>query len=604
MSDFFWSTQNPNGQDVRCESGEVIKVTPKSIGSIAADAGNFVWQPGGVQGGNVYNNWPDLAAAIALVRGQKTVTVNTSTAAAHVTAGAWPSITDITFVAGETSPLTVVVTIDNGATFTSSRKLVFDNVLLSYAGTAAPCIAMTATSYEVLLTNFAAISQSGGQAFAALSGANSPTLVSVVDKGAQWATGTLTVAAGCAAEVAVFDAGQISPTAASGAGTFLLQFDGASQGFVAPQTGVTTSSATNVDPQPTFVFRPGGTNASNVYTTEAALKAAWDLSPGPKWLLVDDTLGATTLALPNWNLDGATLSCVLNSTSTLLLGVGFTFSGSFRIVGELNVTSNVTTSAHVTAAGEFLTIFVEEGSKLQQTTATAFIQDGTSGVFIAGDYAGIGDGTHPVLQTNVGQTSTVQVLGGTTLLAHACKGAGTVNVIYDSASTPNLASQDTTTVTGTAISNASRVTYGAATAGNWNPNPTSVNAALDQLAADNVVKQTGNGGTGTHTVVATTGNIAKKKNGGITCGGFCAGSSAAADTITVTLVRDIGGTPAVLATQTVTTTAGQLNFNVSFTYVDTLSDTANHTYSFNVAAAAQNLTVAANQCGVFAREAS
>jgi hypothetical protein len=77
--------------------------------------------------------------------------------------------------------------------------------------------------------------------------------------------------------------------------------------------------------------------------------------------------------------------------------------------------------------------------------------------------------------------------------------------------------------------------------------------------------------------------------------GSCAGATAAADAITVTLVRDVGGGPVVLATKTVTTTAGQLNYDVAFAQVpDTLPDNLAHTYSIQLAGA-QNNTVAANQ---------
>lgn len=114
------------------------------------------------------------------------------------------------------------------------------------------------------------------------------------------------------------------------------------------------------------------------------------------------------------------------------------------------------------------------------------------------------------------------------------------------------------------------------------------------VPASNFVQSSTVNGSGTTTVSATTGNIAKKKTGNVLVTGSCSGSTASSDTVTVTLVRDLAGTPTTIATQTVVTTAFGTNYWVSLSYVDTLPDSSNHTYSIKLAGSTNN-TVAANR---------
>lgn len=123
------------------------------------------------------------------------------------------------------------------------------------------------------------------------------------------------------------------------------------------------------------------------------------------------------------------------------------------------------------------------------------------------------------------------------------------------------------------------------------------------VTAANFVQSSTVNNSGTTTVSATTGNIAKKRTGYVQVTGSCAGTTAAGDTITATLVRDLAGTPTTLATQTVATNNQFTVFayNVSFSWVDTLPDSSNHTYSIKLAGS-QNNTVAANQALIVAVE--
>ena len=119
--------------------------------------------------------------------------------------------------------------------------------------------------------------------------------------------------------------------------------------------------------------------------------------------------------------------------------------------------------------------------------------------------------------------------------------------------------------------------------------------------APNFVQSSAVTGSGTTTVSGTTGNIQKKRSGSVLVIGSCSGTIAAPDTITVTLVRDLAGTPTTIATQTVTASTFTLSYSVTLQWIDTLPDALTHTYSIRLSGS-QNNTVAANQALIVANE--
>ena len=167
---------------------------------------------------------------------------------------------------------------------------------------------------------------------------------------------------------------------------------------------------------------------------------------------------------------------------------------------------------------------------------------------------------HPVITTAAGQNDIVLIEGtGSVIALNSIAGLGTTTLAYAASTDVNL-------------------------------NQTVAALTRAYNGTSNFVQSSGNTGTGTHTILQPTGTIAQKLSGSVRVFGCCAGSTAAADTITVQLLRDA----TVIATQTVVTTAGQLNYQTSLSWIDTLPDFANHTYSIKLAGA-QNNTVAANQ---------
>lgn len=607
MSDFFWSTQNPNGQDVRCEGGEVVHVDPKNIGAIAGDAGNFVWaDPTAVQAGNVFNNWPDLAAAILKVRGQKTVTC--VAAALTMTAGAWPDITDVTFVAGETVPVNVVVTVADGATLTSIHRITLDSVIFEYAGTTVPCVTLTGTQELVFdLRNAGAVGTTGTQPMVSVGG--TATLLSFCDRGCVWGAGTVAIAAiGATASFLLFNASALSSGAvtATALGTVDITLDGASQALLSPTAvGTIAPNIEVTDPQPTFVFRPGATGVvdGNVFTTWAALMAAVSLTAGSKEILVDDTLAAAHATTGTWNLDNVTLNTIFNSAGLLIVDDGSVWTWSaLRIRGGLTVQSAATAAVTSTAAASANLLTLDEGSNLESTTATPFVAVAGAGSSLFVELSRgstMGDGTHHTVTVDAGLTAQVLLTTAADLLAHASGGTGTLLVFRDASTT--FGTQDTTTTTVTLSDLASQVAYTATTAGNWNPNPTKVADALDQLAAPNFTQASGNTGTGTGSVTVTTGNIAKKKNGAMNVRATISGVTTSATTVTLQLSRS--GTNIGSAIVVTTLSAGD-GFTGAINFIDTAPDAANHTYTLTATAGAGNLTIAANSAQIGVSEQS
>lgn len=322
-------------------------------------------------------------------------------------------------------------------------------------------------------------------------------------------------------------------------------------GLIGWLMGKTASLSPFVGPMATFVFRPGGVAGGNVFTTWASLMAAVSLTPGLRIIYIDDSLAAAHMAAGGpYDLDNVTLAGnQASATFTLIIDDGATFhSSSLTISNGLLLQSNSTTSPWTPSSFFDFTI----GSTcIAQSNAGAApllaVTAPASGGVIDVEMTGIlGDFTHNVVTVAAGQQLTVRAEGPvTSIRAHAFGGLGTVDVFRESACTVSSV-QDVSTFVIHEASLASATAYTPATAGNWQPAPALVSAALDQLAAPNFVFAHGNTGTGTGTVTVTTGNITKAKNGQmkVKAGVMC--STSGATTLTLQLVRDAAtniGTP-------------------------------------------------------------
>jgi hypothetical protein len=544
-------------------------------GGGAGFATSYVWRPGGVAAPGVYTTWPTLVAAFAGVdpAARKIVAVDDSIAAAHITTGAWANCDNVEFVSGgadATTTAIATVIVDQGASLSGVvAHLAFSNINCTYAATSGAFITTAAAQNFLLDLSGCSLSGSnlGGNGLVS-AGAGSVTAVRarLSSLQGQLFAGTATSTwVGSITDLTTLSASVVNMTA--GATVFVIA-DGSSVISAAQSPAPTI---TIEDPTPSVVFRPGGVAGGNVYTTWASMMADLAQFQGPKDIYVDDSLAAAHVTAGAWNLDLCTLIGNFNSpTETLIFDVGATITATQWWIRNGLVCQSVSTAAVWTTTGAFSIVYLDGGSNIQSAAAPAvpFITSGstTETVVTLTSDSFLGDGTHAVLNVPAGKPTFVNLFSGSTLDAAASTGAGTRQASYDSSSTVS----DTT-------------------------------FALNYLPTANLVTVSGNTGTGTHTVTTTTGNISKKKTGKVNVYGSCAGATAAADTITATLVRDVAGANTTIATQTVTTTAGQLNYNVGFGIVDTLPDALPHTYSIRLAGA-QNNTVAANQAIVNAQE--
>ena len=352
-------------------------------------------------------------------------------------------------------------------------------------------------------------------------------------------------------------------------------------------------------PTQSLVFQPGGTAGGNVYTTWATLAAAMAITTGPKTVLVDSTLATAhmTVGAAPWNLDNCTFAPIWNSDDTLFIDDGAHFTcGRLELVGGMIFSGAASVAANIpmTSSAAFAAIFLREGSTLVSTTAQPVVHV-TAGFFNLNAFEAsiVGDAVHPVISTD-GAFLGFFCFEDSQVKANAVSGAGAAAT----AATIDASSVYSASGVVTLIDNASRVAFAPAINANWQPVPTQVKAALDQLAASNTISAVGNTGTGGGTVTVVTGNITKKKNGQMTVSASCLlTTSAAASTLTVQLKRDAAniGTAKTLAVPASGIVTG---LDVSIDAIDTAPDNAAHTYTLSVSVSAGTLTVAANSAQI------
>lgn len=112
-----------------------------ATGPTVISGNNFVFRPGGVDGGNVFTTWAPLVAAMALVQGYKTLQFDNSIAPCVIPAGVW-DMTQVEWLgyftgAGGVGPS---VTISDGAAFTNLRKIGGELGVINANTVAAPIV--------------------------------------------------------------------------------------------------------------------------------------------------------------------------------------------------------------------------------------------------------------------------------------------------------------------------------------------------------------------------------------------------------------------------------------------------------------------------------
>ena len=195
-----------------------------------------------------------------------------------------------------------------------------------------------------------------------------------------------------------------------------------------------------------FVYRPGGVAAGNVYTTWATLYAALSAVAGPKTVAVDNSLAGGPATVPTglYDLSEVTLqpgTSLLNSpTLNFLNGAHLTASQLSISYGLIVTTDAAATSKTMTVpSGGFTYITLSGDSNLQALGSQPFvdIQAGGGILMNLDQLALLGDGTHAAVQIDgSGSFGNIYVLNDSEIATSGVTGTGLGNltVHFDSSS--------------------------------------------------------------------------------------------------------------------------------------------------------------------------
>jgi hypothetical protein len=248
----------------------------------------------------------------------------------------------------------------------------------------------------------------------------------------------------------------------------------------------------------TFVFRPGGAAAGNVYATWSALYAALDAAApvsaqghrSPTTIQVDDSIAPAVLPAGNYNVDAVTFVGLANfnnatGASNLTLADGVHFTASVLNVVLVSIFCAPTSAVLTVGAGQELWLFMTESGDLEVTGGTApFLLVNNAGFadIILIQNGVLGDGVHTVANAGAGPDNLFVLAYASVVRSNALAGAG-ATVGFDSAGsvdTPQGAG-----VTINLLSPAVSVAYNPGVPGNWaGAPPTTVEQALDRIAAN------------------------------------------------------------------------------------------------------------------------
>ncbi len=360
--------------------------------------------------------------------------------------------------------------------------------------------------------------------------------------------------------------------------------------------------------QSTFTLKPGGTESGTTYVTWPNMMTAAALSPGLKAFLIDDSISPAHATAGQWNIQNVTFYAANPQSSKLIWDVGATIDPAvtyFALRGGITFTSNNTSASVFTpnnASVQTLT-WIDEFSAIQSAEgAQPFVHATQNFLFIyfvtgGSSLGGFSSVTGHALTIDTGVNAFVITQGPGFVNQHAIAGLGTLQK-EPSVEATFSATQDVSSTVTSLFGVPTQIKYVPTTSTNWNPVPATVQNGLDQLAAPNFVQAANNTGTGTGTVSAVTGNIAKKRSGSVTVTCATSGSTSGAATVTVQLKRD--STNIGTTMQAILGAAGP--FNIPATFVDTLPDTSNHTYTCAATAGAGTITTAASGIEIRAAE--
>jgi hypothetical protein len=327
----------------------------------------------------------------------------------------------------------------------------------------------------------------------------------------------------------------------------------------------------------TFVFRPGGVAAANVFTTWPTLMAAVALVQGPKLIELDTRFGAAIVSPGAWALDDITWTS-FTGVDVLTWPTGTTATGVVNWSLENGATMLSTSAAPIVTASPavnsgFINLNMSDFGFIESTGAGPFfsIPAGTELDSVLESSAGLGDNVHAVV--TVAGLMNISLVSGATLHPNAIAGAGTLNVsvgadgVY---STP----QSVTTIVQFPFPSQQVIAH-------TNPGAIVAGATIQDIATPATISKIRSG---TVDVDVQASLIPVGAGGG---------------TVTFRLFRDSAATP-IGPISTIGAPANE--FEASVSWRDTLPDDAPHTYGWTATTTAGTIAVAIGNSGIAAHE--
>lgn len=305
-----------------------------AAGASGALGPTFVFRPGGVAGGNVYTTWASLMASVGQRAGPKTIEIDSSLAAAHMTAGAWNL--DACTLSGfyGAGGVGAVLTVDEGAVLSFTKLVISGGLDVVCDATAT--YPVTATELQrIELRDYAQLSAEAG----AVAFWHVPNGIIAALDAFQGSLGDDThtivqVDAGGSLYVTTFGLNGVQHNAIAGAGTVSISYDATSPPDMpqpGTQTALSESYATSYGAGVPGNWQPAPAFVNAALDQLAAPNAVTTLDPGQAAAAAITIPGAAIAKKKNGQMrvkahatvtttGAATLSCTLLKDGVAIAG--------------------------------------------------------------------------------------------------------------------------------------------------------------------------------------------------------------------------------------------------------------------------------------------
>jgi hypothetical protein len=238
---------------------------------------------------------------------------------------------------------------------------------------------------------------------------------------------------------------------------------------------------------PVFVFRPGGVQSSNVFTSWATMMAGVNATQGPTTIFIDDSIvSPAVVPAGTWNMSNVTVVGAENNANefaTLNFAQNAKITFSFLALNFLEIQS--VGSAVVSTISSVSVLVATQTSINISSNTQAFFEVLNGGLLSVTQMGGnFGDNVHNLFKIDAGGVFVYSGSLGADLEGTAVGGAGAAAGAAGTFTSDCIAHAASQGGTWTQASSASNEGYAATTVANWSgTNPSSVANALDRIAA-------------------------------------------------------------------------------------------------------------------------